>query len=200
MRCAKGYPFPQKATRDSPHECDEWCPQKDGSGRCRLCDRHEYARIRREDARVSPFHPITLAAYPTHGNDQVVTEASFAAYLVKYAAKVEPPGKVSSPLDTVKASQLPREGPLQGGLQSVHQQQLPYVWGRKIALPEATLLLAGQPMCLKSRVYRYLDTRLPHLRRIVVKRGEEGQAGNAQGGVMGGMIENIANAQKFGFP
>ena len=196
MRCAKGYPFQQKSTRNSTHKCDEWCPQLGGGGCFRLDNQHDYTRLRLEDARVSPYHPITLAAYPTHGNDQVVTKASSAAYLVKHAAKVEPQGKVSNLLDTVEDSQLPRERPLQGGLQPVDQKQLPYVWGRNIALSEATLVLSGQAMCLKYRIYRYLDTRLPHLRRVVLKRGNEGQAGNDQGGVVDGMVEKYCKHPK----
>lgn len=186
-RCAKGYPFP-----DSSHECDDWCPRKDGVDRCRLGDRHECTRLRHEDARDSPFHPIAFAAYPTHDNDQVVTKTSFVAYLVKYTAKFEPQGKVSNPLDAVDASQLPRAGREQDGLQSVNQKQLPYIWGRGIALSEATLILAGQSMCLKSRVYKVLDTKLSHLRRVVVQRGEDSVTGNARGGVVGGMIEKCA--------
>ena len=188
MRCAKGYPFPQKVTRDSTHECDEWCPKKDG-GICRLSDRHEYSRPCREDGRISLYHPITFSAYPTHENFQVVTKASFAAYLVKYVAKVEPAGKVSNPLDTVEKSQLPRDGPEQSGLQSVNQKQLPYIWARKIAMSEATLILSGQPLCLKSRDYMWLDTRLPHLRRVVVARPDQRAPGKGQGGVVDGMIE-----------
>ena len=187
MRCAKGYPFPQKTTRDSTHECDKWCPKKTAGLRCRLADRQEYTRLRREDDRVSPYHPFTFAAYPSHENVQEVTKESFAAYLVKYAAKVEPTGKVSNPLDSVKESQLPRDGPRQGGLQSVHHRQLPYILGRKIAMSEAALILSGQPLCLKSRVYMFLDTRLPHLRRVILSR--EGAAGNGQSGVVDGMIE-----------
>ena len=188
MRCAKGYPFPQKVTRDSTHECDEWCPKRDG-GMCRLSDRHEYSRPCREDGRISPHHPMTFGAYPTHENIQVVTKASFAAYLVKYVAKVEPAGKVSNPLDTVEKSQLPRDGPEQSGLQSVNQKQLPYIWARKIAMSEATLILSGQPLCLKSRDHMWLDTRLPHLRRVVVQRPEQGPPGRGQGAVVDGMIE-----------
>ena len=52
----------------------------------------------------------------------MVTKASCAAYLVKYAAKVDPKGKVADPFDTVEDSQLPRNGHLQGGLQSVNQK------------------------------------------------------------------------------
>lgn len=189
MRCAKGYPFPQKTDRDSGHKCDEWCPRRDGGGRCRLRDRHEYTRLRWEDARVSPYHPITFAAYPSHENIQVVTQSSFAAYLVKYAAKVEPCGKVTNPLDYVEQSQLPRDGPAQGGLQSVHQRQLPYIWGRKIAMSEATLILSAQPLCLKSRVYIYMDTRLPYLRRVVLDKPDEGAPARGQSGVVDGMIE-----------
>ena len=54
-----------------------------------------------------------------------------------------PTGKVSNPLDDVKASQLLREGLEQNGLQSVSHRQLPYIWARKIALSEATLILSG---------------------------------------------------------
>lgn len=104
------------------------------------------------------------------------------AYLIKYAAKVEPHGKVSNPLGTVDEVQPPRAGPEQDGVQSVHQKQLPHVWGRKIALSEATLTLSGQAMCLKSRIYKLLNAKLPHLRRVVVQQGEEGVAGNGQGG------------------
>lgn len=181
MRCAKGFPFPQKLSPDGTHECGVWCPRKDGVGRCRLADRHEYTRLRTEDYRVSPYHPITLLAYPTHENIQVVTAESFAAYLVKYAAKVEPMGKVRNPLDDLPASQLPRAGPPQSGLQSVSDKQLPYIQGRNIAMSEAVIILAGQSMCLKSRIYKYVDTVIPHNRRMVVRRG--------QGGVMDGMIE-----------
>lgn len=60
-----------------------------------------------------------------HGNDQVVTNASFVAYLVKYAAKVERQGKVSNPLDTVDVSQLQRRRPERDGLKLVHQKQFP---------------------------------------------------------------------------
>ena len=145
--------------------------------------------MRKEDERVSPYHPITLVAYPTHENVQVVTAESFAAYLVKYAAKVEPTGKVGNPLDDLQASQLPRAGPAQSGLQSVSQKQLPYVHGRKIAMSEAVVILAGQSMCLKSRIYKHVDSALPHTRRMVVRRGQAGSTGNGKGGVMDGMIE-----------
>lgn len=165
MRCAKGYPFPQKLSPDSTHECDHWCPRKDGVGRCRLADRHEYTRLKTEDSRVSPYHPITLLAYPSYENIQVVTAESFAAYLVKYAAKVEPMGKICSPLDDLPASQLPRAGPRQSGLQSVSQKQLPYIHGRNVAMSEAVIILAGQSMCLKSRVYKHLDTAIPQIGR-----------------------------------
>ena len=187
MRCAKGFPFPQKLSADSTHECNDWCPSKDGNGRCRLADRHEYSRLKHEDYRVSPYHLITLLACPKHENVQVVTAESFAAYLVKYAAKVEPVGKVGNPLDDLPESQLPRAGPAQSGLQSVSQKQLPYIHGRSIAMSEAVIILAGQSMCLKSREYKHLDTALPHLRRMVVRRG------GGQGGVMDGMIEKYQN-------
>ncbi|CAB1102611.1 unnamed protein product [Ectocarpus sp. CCAP 1310/34] len=156
--------------------------------RCRLDDRHEYTRTCKEDYRISPYHPITFAAYPTHENIQAVTKTSFAAYL-KYVAKVEPAGKVSNPLDTVEESQLPRAGPAQSGLQSVNQKQLPYIWGRKMAMSEATLILSGQSLCLKSRTYMFVDTRLPHLRRVVVARPEPGTSRNGQGGVIDSTIE-----------
>jgi hypothetical protein len=78
--------------------------------------------MRKEDERVSPYHPITLVVHPTHENVQVVKAESFAAHLVKYAAKVEPRGKVDNPLDDLPASQLPRAGPAQPGLQSVSQK------------------------------------------------------------------------------
>lgn len=157
--------------------------------RCRLDDRHEYTRTCKEDCRISPYNPITFAAYSTHENIQAVTKTSFAAYLVKYIAKVEPAGKVYNPLDTVEESQLPRAGPAQSGLQSVNHKQLPYIWGRKMAMSEATLILSGQALCLKSRVYMYIDTRLPHLRRVVVARLEPGTSRNGQGGVVDSTIE-----------
>ena len=139
---------------------------------------------------------MTFGAYPTHENIQVVTKASFATYLVKYAAKVESAGKVSNPLDTMEKSQLPRDGAGQRGLQSVNQKQLPYIWARKIAMSEATLILSGQPLCLKSRDYIWLDTRLPPLRRAVVQRPDQGAPGRGQGGVVDGMIENTASASR----
>ena len=156
---------------------------------CGLTDRHEYSRPCREDGRISPYDPMTFRAYPTHGNIQVVTKASFAAYLVKYVAKVEPAGKVSNPLHTVEKSQLPRDGPEQSGSHSVNQKQLPYIWARKIVMSEATLILSEQPLCFKSRDYMWLDTRLPHLRRVVVQRPDQGAPGRGQGGVVDGMIE-----------
>ena len=164
--------------------------------RCRLADRHEYTRTCTEDNKISPYHPMTFAAYPTHENLQAVTKTSFAAYLVKYVAKVEPTGKVSNPLDNVHDSQLPRDGPAQSGLQSVNQRQLPNIWGRKIAMSEATLILSGQLLCLKSRVCMYVDTRLPHLRRVVVARPEQGTSGNKQGAVVDGMIEKYCKRPK----
>ena len=132
---------------------------------------------------------MTFGAYPTHENIQVVTKASFATYLVKYAAKVESAGKVSNPLDTMEKSQLPRDGAGQRGLQSVNQKQLPYIWARKIAMSEATLILSGQPLCLKSRDYIWLDTRLPPLRRAVVQRPDQGAPERGQGAVVDDMIE-----------
>lgn len=44
-------------------------------------------------------------------------------------------------------------------------------------------------MGLKSRIYRYLDKRLPHLKRVEFQRGDDGQAGNDQGGVVDGIVE-----------
>ena len=56
-------------------------------------------------------------------------------------------------------------------------------------MSEAVIILAGQSMCLKSRIYKHVESALPHTRRMVVRRGQAGSAGNGQGGVMDGMIE-----------
>lgn len=146
--------FPLKPSPDSLTECDDWCPKKDGGGPFRLSDRLKHTRLWKEDERVSP--------YPSQGNIQVVTKTSFAQYLVKYATKVKPTRNVSNLLDDVRASQLPREGPEQSGLQSVNPR------ARKIAISKATYILFGQSLCLRSRVYMYVYTPLSHLRLVVV--------------------------------
>lgn len=44
-------------------------------GMCRLSDRHEYSCLCHENDRISPYHPVTFAAYPTHENIQIFAKA-----------------------------------------------------------------------------------------------------------------------------
>ena len=44
-------------------------------GMCRLSDRHEYSCLCHENDRVSPYHPVTFAAYSTHENIQIFAKA-----------------------------------------------------------------------------------------------------------------------------
>ena len=97
--------------RKQLHSCTAWTGKaagcRDKHGRCKVCfpfapcsgttynaasQRYMYRRLRHEDRIVIPYHPTVALLWNAHSNLQRITRRSY--YVLKYAAKSEPTGRV----------------------------------------------------------------------------------------------------------
>jgi len=115
-------------------------------------NRYHYFRPRTCDSNVVPYHPLVLLLWNAHMNIQVITEAAWSRYVLKYATKCEPNGALN----------LNRKDGDAIGLQGLEECQLKMVaafcTSRPVSASEAALHLMRVQLVDTDIAVRFIST------------------------------------------
>ena len=143
--CKYHFPAPQQLVHDTVFDAKS--------------KRYLYYRPRHVDRNVVPYHPTILLLWGAHMNLQRVTNAAWSAYLLKYAMKCEPTGKLN--LDKTMLKNM-------GFDTTMSDTQLSVATSLCLTKPcspcEAALLLLGRPSVSFSTNVQYVDSKTPGTR------------------------------------
>lgn len=124
--------------------------------------RYLYYRPRYVDRNVVPYHPTILLLWGAHMNLQRVTNAAWSAYLLKYALKCEPVGKLN--LDIAILHNM--------GFTGVSATQLKVATSMTLTKPSSpcdnALLLSGRSTVTFSESVNFIDSKPPNKRTLRV--------------------------------
>eukprot|EP00798_Chlamydomonas_sp_ICE-L_P003121 gene3121-biopygen20880 len=137
-KCKYGFPLPQQHNRTPVYDV----PTK----------RYLYFRPREEDRNVVPYHPTVMAIWGAHSNLQVITNETWSYYVLKYAMKTEPLGKLNLDVNTAKNL----------GFTDLDDEQLKIISAMQLSKPvspcEAACACLGIDMIRKSDTVTFMET------------------------------------------
>lgn len=150
--CLKGgkgckYGFP--VLKEHPEKCASFNPAK---------SRWEYFCLRKIDRNTVPYHPIVLLLWGAHCNVLRITSSSWSYYVLKYAVKCEPTGRLC--LDVEAAKRL--------GIHGVSDAQLKVIAALTMSKPlsatTVAVTLLGIDTIIKSQGVSKVSSVPPALR------------------------------------
>eukprot|EP00798_Chlamydomonas_sp_ICE-L_P024357 gene24357-biopygen18818 len=137
-KCKYGFPLPQQHNQTPVYDV----PTK----------RYLYFRPREEDRNVVPYHPTVMAIWGAHFNLQVITNEIWSYYVLKYAMKTEPLGKLNLDVNTAKNL----------GFTDLDDEQLKIISAMQLSKPvspcEAACACLGIDMIHKSDTVTFMET------------------------------------------
>ena len=122
-------------------------------------NRWVYYRPRDADRNVVPYHPVILLLWGAHMNLQRITQTAWSFYVLKYAMKAEPVGRLV----------IDPEGMSQLGLHRMDAVQLTtasaLILSKPVSPAEAAMICLEEPVVKASSPVDYLASAPPALRR-----------------------------------
>jgi hypothetical protein len=145
-----GYPFPEHKSKDATFNP--------------VTTRWEYFRPRYVDRNTVSYHPLVMLLWGAHCNIQKITSTSWSFYVLKYAMKCDPMGKLN--LDIEAAKRL--------GLAGVSDAQLKAISALTMSQPvsstSAATAMLGIETIIRSESVHKVASAPPQLRLRMVSR------------------------------
>jgi len=128
-----------------------------------LTNRYHYYRPRYADRNVVPYHPVLLLLWGAHMNLQHVTQTAWSFYVLKYAMKGEPAGKLNIDTDAMASLGLDHMPPAQLATASA------LILSKPISIAEATLIFLEEPAVQASAKVHFVSVSPPYMRKRVLR-------------------------------
>jgi hypothetical protein len=142
--CSFGFPFPPQPQVDPVFNPGT--------------KKYEYCRLNVEDRNVVPYHPSILLLWNAHMNLQRVTNEAWSFYILKYALKTEPMGKLNLKEGAFEKMHV-------SGLTQLQMKAFYALYGSKpMSACEIALDLLEIPTIFRDFSVDYIPTPLPKAR------------------------------------